>query len=133
MTTQALWDAAGGATACQLSFSDSQTLAADLEPAVGGKGAPTPHDLLDAALAACTTLTLQLYTARKKMSVQSLRVEVSHTTVDGKNAMTRTLHIVGALSDEERAGLLRVADVCPVHKTLTAGSVITTVADVHAP
>lgn len=133
MTTQALWEAARGPTACHLSFDDGQTLVADLESAAGGLGAPTPHDLLDAALAACTTLTLELYVARKHMAVQSLRVEVTHESVAGKNTMTRTLHVVGTLSDEERAGLLRVADVCPVHKTLTAGSAISTVADIQAP
>lgn len=125
-TTQAFWDKASGATACEVSFTDQQTLSADLEPGVGGQGGPTPHDILDAALAACTTLTLQLYIARKGMAVQQLRVEVSHAKNGNQNVMTRSLQVTGTLTEEEQASLLRIAEACPVHKTLTAGSSIVT-------
>jgi putative redox protein len=133
MTTQAFWDHASGASACAVSFNDGQTLAADLEPAVGGLGGPSPHDILDAALAACTTLTLQLYIARKGMAVQQLRVAVSHAKDGTQNVMTRVLQVTGTLTDEERASLLRVAEACPVHKTLTAGSAIVTQTQVQGP
>ena len=90
-----------------------------------------PHDVLDAALAARTTLTLQLYIARKGMAVRQLRVEVTHAKDGQKNAMTRTLHVTGTLTADEQASLLRIADACPVHKTLVAGSAIVTSASVQ--
>jgi len=128
----ATWHSDSGASACSLAFSDGQALSADLEPAVGGKGGPTPHDLLDAALAACTTLTLQLYIARKKMAVSRIHVEVTHAQVDGRNVMTRTVHVTGPLTEVEHASLQRIAEACPVHKTLTAGSTVVTETRVDA-
>ncbi|MFZ1434287.1 MAG: osmotically inducible protein C, partial [Candidatus Microthrix parvicella] len=43
---------------------------------------------------------------------------------------TRVLHLTGDLTDEQRAGLVRIADRCPVHLTLERSSrVVTEVAD----
>jgi putative redox protein len=39
---------------------------------------------------------------------------------------TRVLHLAGALNDEQRASLLKIADRCPVHRTLEQASVIVT-------
>ena len=128
----ATWQRASGATASTVAFADGQTLAVDLEPAVGGKGGPSPHDLLDAALAACTTLTLQLYIERKKMAVDRVHVEVTHEQLDGRNVMHRTVHVSGTLTEADQASLQRIAEVCPVHKTLTAGSTVHTRTQVSA-
>ena len=38
----------------------------------------------------------------------------------------REIELVGALSDEQRARLLEMADKCPVHRTLTSKIVIDT-------
>lgn len=88
--------------------------------------APSPHDLLDAALASCTALTLRLYAARKGIALRGLRVSVTHETVAGVYRMARQLEIDADLSDAERSTLLRVADACPVHKTLSGEIAITT-------
>jgi putative redox protein len=122
MNTHAHWDKASGLTACEVAFADGQTLAADLDAAAGGRGGPSPHDLLDAALAACTTLTLQLYIARKGMVVQRLRVEVSHVQAGTQNRMSRSVEVTGNLTDDQQASLLRIAEACPVHKTLSGGT-----------
>jgi putative redox protein len=56
----------------------------DVDKTLGSDGlAPDPHDLLDSALAACTTLTLELYIRRHQMPVTDLRVTVDR--VEGKN------------------------------------------------
>ncbi|MET0517728.1 MAG: OsmC family protein [Burkholderiaceae bacterium] len=118
MTTQAQWSAASGASACQVGF-ERASLPVDLDAASGGSGLPTPHDLLDGALAACTTLTLQLYIKRKSWPVQALRVEVAHSkSSSGAYLMTRSIHAEGPLDAEQQAALLRIAEACPVHKTL---------------
>jgi putative redox protein len=85
--------------------------------------APDPHDLLDSALAACTALTLELYVRRKNMAVDDLRVGVEREETRGADGrvhyvMKRTLHVTGALSDEERAKLLEIANKCPIHRIL---------------
>lgn len=117
-TTQAQWSAASGASVCDVSF-DQAALKVDLDAEAGGSGQPAPHDLLDAALAACTTLTLQLYLKRKGWAVPQIRVEVSHAKAGQAYVMTRVLHLDGTLDAEQHAALLRIADACPVHKTLS--------------
>ncbi|MFZ6726253.1 OsmC family protein [Undibacterium sp. MH2W] len=86
--------------------------------------APDPHDLLDAALASCTTLTLELYIRRRQMAVTDLRVTVDR--VEGKNEqgqvtyhMLRRISIEGPITDAERSRLMEIADKCPIHKLLT--------------
>ncbi len=89
-----------------------------------GDRAPDPHDLLDSALAACTTLTLELYIRRKQLPVTALRVTVDH--VESKTAegavhygLQRSIHIEGeGLSADDRQRLLDIAGKCPIHRVL---------------
>ncbi|MBI3230187.1 MAG: OsmC family protein, partial [Burkholderiales bacterium] len=92
---------------------------ADLETSAGGAGtAPSPHDLLDAALASCTVLTLQVYSKRKQYPLQAAHVEVTHTETPSGYQLKRVLRLTGELSQEQITDLLRVANVCPIHKAL---------------
>ncbi len=51
---------------------------------LGGLGSgPTPFNLLSAALAACTTMTLRLYAARKGWPVERIRTGVRHRKEQG--------------------------------------------------
>lgn len=117
MSVNALWQlSAGTATSLTAGAAHFQ---ADLETAAGGSGTiPNPHDLLDAALASCTTLTLQLYTKRKQIPLEAVSVDVSHQEAGGVYRIKRVLHFTGNLSEAQTADLLRVANVCPIHKAL---------------
>src|SRR5438309_360404 len=79
---------------------------------------PDPHELLDAALASCTALTLKLYARRKALALDDLQVSVSHEEKDGVYHMRREIRLDGALSESDRARLLDIANRCPVHRTL---------------
>lgn len=94
---------------------------------------PSPYQLLTAALGACTAMTLQLYARRRGYPLHEVAVEVEHARRhaedckdcdDPKRGRIETLHrrivVRGPLTDEQRADLLRVAQKCPVHKTLRA-------------
>ena len=130
MSIPAHWNAASLQTTCHVQFAPS-ALQVDADPATGSAAEhPTPHDLLDAALAACTTLTLQMYIARKGFDVRDIRVEVSHAKGDAGYVMTRVVHLQGALSDEQRASVLRIADACPIHKVLVGEIAVVTEAQV---
>ncbi|WP_148715677.1 OsmC family protein [Chitinolyticbacter meiyuanensis] len=118
MSAEARWHAANGRTACDIALPHGEVVA-DLDAEAGGGAHPSPHDLLDAALAACTTLTLELYIKRKDWPVSSIRTEVGHEKATDTYLMRRTIHIDGAIDDEQRAALLRIAEACPVHKTLS--------------
>jgi putative redox protein len=124
MSIQAQWKSDGGLpatspTACAVTLA-SGPLVVDVDAKPGEAAErPSPHDLLDAALAACTTLTLELYSQRKGFDVRQIDVQVTHTHEAGAYRLARTIQVFGALTDDQRAALLRVAEACPVHKTLS--------------
>jgi putative redox protein len=90
-------------------------LLTDVTPEFGGEGSgPEPHDLLAAALAACTTLTVSLYARRKGWQLDEVQV---------------TIRYLGPLTDEEKQRLTDIANKCPVHKTLSGQIQITTEAE----
>lgn len=98
---------------------------ADIDKVSGSEDrAPDPHDLLDSALAACTTLTLELYIRRRQMAVTDLRVTVDH--VEDKNEqgqvryqIQRHIFIEGDIAEADRQRLLEIANKCPIHKLLS--------------
>ena len=115
-------------------------LVADEPADVGGTDSgPSPYDFLSAALGACTTMTMRMYADHKGFDIGRLSVEVSHAKVhaedcaDCESATTgrvdrfeRTISVEGGVDDEIAARLLKIADKCPVHKTLKHSSVIAT-------
>jgi uncharacterized OsmC-like protein/fermentation-respiration switch protein FrsA (DUF1100 family) len=110
------------------------SIIADEPAAVGGENlGPTPYDLLAAALGACTTMTLRMYADRKNWPLEEAVVRLQHSRIHAEDEeqlddgdarldrLDRELTLVGPLDDQQRAGLLEIADRCPVHRTLSAG------------
>jgi uncharacterized OsmC-like protein/fermentation-respiration switch protein FrsA (DUF1100 family) len=101
------------------------------EPAdVGGLGSgPSPYELVAAGLGACTAMTTRLYAERKGWPLQRTRVVVSHEKVDGQtpaDVFHRQIAFEGPLDADQIARLFEIADKCPVHRTLEAGSRVET-------
>lgn len=102
------------------------------EPAAqGGAGTgPNPYDLLSAALASCTVMTLNVYARHKQLPLQSVEARVQHGKVHARDCegcetregkidrFERRLWLDGDLDDAQRQRLLEIADKCPVHRTL---------------
>ena len=105
-------------------------ISADEPIAAGGLGMGlTPTELLCAALAACTIMTLRMYCNRKGWDLKSIRTDVVQAPKNAESAQAhfeRTIHLDGALSEEQAARLLAVANRCPVHVTLETSSQIGT-------
>lgn len=99
------------------------TLHSDVPQELGGAGsAPEPHDLFDSALGACKALTLALYARQKGLPLDSVDVSISRDDSEerlGNYQLIVTLGLNGALDENQRQQLLRVADKCPVHKLMT--------------
>ncbi len=106
-------------------------LVADEPEDQGGENrGPTPYDLLAAALASCTSMTLRMYADHKKLDLDAVTVRVRHKKIhvrdcedcetgDGRiDELQRTIELEGSLSSEVRQRMLEIADKCPVHKTL---------------
>ena len=90
---------------------------------------PTPHDLVAAGLAACTTQTLRLYAKRKGWALGPVKVAVTHerhAAAMPPDTFIRIISFSGDLDDEQRERLLEIAELCPIHKLLTAGASVVT-------
>jgi len=84
--------------------------------------APTPDELLEAALASCTLVTLRMYTDHKQWNVGAIDLSVSLKREDGKTMISRQLKFELPLTEEQQQRLIQVAKNCPVSKTLGAAS-----------
>lgn len=106
-------------------------LIADEPLEVGGhEYGPSPYGYLTAGLAACTSMTLQMYAKRKNWDLQHAVVHIDHAKdywADCENMedpkskidhFVREIELIGNLDDDQRKRLLEIADRCPVHKTL---------------
>ena len=107
------------------------SLVADEPASVGGADTgPTPYDLLAAALATCTSMTLRMYAQHKKIDLKSASVRVKHGRVHADDCVDceqdsgmihefrRQLILDGELTAAQRLRMVEIADRCPVHKTL---------------
>jgi putative redox protein len=91
----------------------------DAEVSKGGNGTgPSPHEFLGAALAACTSMTLKMYSERKSIQLKNAIVTVDIERLDDVEIFTRHIELVGDLDDEQRARMLEIAQRCPIHKAL---------------
>ena len=110
------------------------TLVADEPASLGGTDAgPTPYDYLAAALGTCTAMTIRMYADRRGWPLNGVTVRLTHSRVHEKDCersasekvgidqFARSIEFDGDLSEEQRAGLLQIADRCPVGQTLTRG------------
>lgn len=92
----------------------------------GGDAGPGPHELLLAALGACTSMTIRGYAARKGWVVRRVAVRLTGASADGRYVIRRHLTIEGDLEGDQRERLVEIANKCPVHRTLTGEVVINT-------
>ena len=92
------------------------------EPAdQGGEDAgPSPQELLAAALASCTAITMEMYAQRKGWDVGDVEVACDYTPAE-RGCPTRfelTMRFPDSLSEEQVERLRVIAAKCPIHRTL---------------
>jgi putative redox protein len=94
---------------------------------------PSPYELLLGSLAACTLITLQLYSRHKGITLQSASARYEHEKRDeideaGKkrivDVLTSNVEIGGEFTDAQRQRLEQIVSRCPVHKTIEAGATV---------
>jgi uncharacterized OsmC-like protein len=114
-------------------------LTSDEPTAAGGTDTgPDPYQLLLAALGACTSMTVAMYSRRKGWPLKRVRVSLVHSKIHAEDCadcetrqgrldrIERTIGLEGDLSAEQRERLVEIAEKCPVHRTLTSETEILT-------
>jgi putative redox protein len=102
-------------------------LVSDEPVPLGGKDeGAAPYALLLASLAACTSITLAMYAARKQWPPLDLKIDLALFQSDAGDRIERTLHVGSPLDDEQKSRLLAIAEKTPVTKTLRRAATITT-------
>lgn len=114
-------------------------MVADESEELGGEDfGPSPYEMLNAALGACTAMTLQMYARRKKWDLKEVKVHLSFSrnykedcehcdeTDRRLEVFDREIEIEGNLDESQRNRLLEIANKCPVHRTLEASAEVRT-------
>ncbi len=98
----------------------------------GLDGGPHPYQLLCAALAACTTMTLRMYADFKGYDFGRIATQVSHAR-DAKrpgdarrDVFERVVRTEKPQDEAMRVKILEIANKCPVHRTLERSAAIET-------
>ncbi|WP_027715205.1 bifunctional alpha/beta hydrolase/OsmC family protein [Desulfuromonas sp. TF] len=120
-------------------FANGFALVSDEPESYGGSGqGPSPYDLLQAALGACTGMTVQMYARRKEWPLEEAVVRLRHEKIHADDCVhceekgrridrfERELELKGPLKEEQRRRLLEIAEKCPVHRTLNSEVLIET-------
>jgi putative redox protein len=97
-----------------------QITADEREEHGGDDTGPSPQELLAAALASCTAVTMEMYAARKGWNIEGLEVDVDYTPAERGCATNfkLVLRLPAHLSEEQVEKLSVIAAKCPVHRTL---------------
>jgi len=85
---------------------------------------PNPTQTVEAALAACATITMRLYADRKGWALTGATVQVrpdpdAKQDAHALKAIIKEISIEGDLDAAQRERLVEIADRCPVHRMLT--------------
>ncbi len=126
-----------------IAIAGKHKIIADEPKSVGGTNeGPSPYDLLAMALGTCTNMTIRMYAEFKKLPIGNISVHVDHKKIHAKDCeictqdqregggkidvFDRSITVEGLDDPEISQKLLKIADKCPVHKTLSKGAKITT-------
>jgi putative redox protein len=111
----------------EIEIREHRLISDEPEDAGGSDAGPRPTELLAAALASCTAITIEMYADRKGWDLGAVEVTVDYQEPSAETAPSFDLVIrtplEEELSDEQRERILVIAGKCPVHRTLQADKV----------
>jgi putative redox protein len=93
----------------------------------GSDTGPTPIEFLLAALATCTSMTVQMYAERKGWELTEIGVSTQMDYRSGpRGQIIKEVQVAGNLDTEQINRLVAVADRCPVQRMLSESVVVQT-------
>jgi len=84
----------------------------------GGDAGPGPHDLLLAALGACTAMTVQWAADKYNLPLRHVEVRLSQSRTAKGHLFRQSVSLEGDLTESQRAQLQHAAHGCPVSRML---------------
>ncbi len=101
---------------------DRHWLETDEPEDLGGEDtAPTPLELLPAALASCVVTTIRMFARRKGWELDEIGADVTLDRKMRPAQCTIAVRLPEGLSDDQTRRLEQVARACAVHRTLELG------------
>jgi putative redox protein len=98
------------------------TIATDEPVRLGGTDeGPAPHELLPAALASCIATMVAMYAERQGWEIEDAFVDVAYDPESTPRRFEIEVHLPPGLSREQVRRLERVAETCPLRRSLEAG------------
>jgi putative redox protein len=98
------------------------TITTDEPATLGGTDtAPTPHELLAAALASCVSTMIVLYAQRRDWELGDVQVDLSYDADTNPREVDVCIHLPDGLTADQIKRLERVAQTCPVRRALETG------------
>ncbi len=106
----------------EIDVNGRHTIITDEPENLGGTDtAPTPHELLAAALASCVSTMIVLYAQRRGWDLGELDVDVDYNADITPRHVELTIHLPHGLTTDQINRLEHVARTCPVRRALEAG------------
>ncbi|SJN18581.1 hypothetical protein FM107_01445 [Sphingobacterium sp. JB170] len=104
-------------------------LIADEPKTVGGTDqGPTPSEFFLTALGSCKAITMRMYADRKSWPLEAatvkLTMEIKKSELQSTTYIKCHIELQGELSEKQRNRILKIAEKCPIHKTLSNPIVI---------
>lgn len=99
---------------------NNHTIIADEPKDIGGSDLGLrPTELLHAALASCSSITMRMYANRKEWDLGKIQVDVERIENEGQDPfLAKTIKIGGAMDEKQLDRLKFIASKCPIHKLL---------------
>ena len=110
----------GGKFQHDIEIRDHEIHADEPEENGGDDAAPSPQELLEASLASCTAITIEMYAKRKGWAIGDVSVDVDYEPAQrgSPTKFKMVLNLPKELPEEQRERLMQIAAKCPVHRTL---------------
>jgi putative redox protein len=124
MTLNATAHAIPGTLLQNIEIDGTHFIATDEPVRIGGSGAaPSPHELLPAALAGCISTHLAMYARTKDWELGDVAVEVEYDHRATPRRFSVEIGIEADLTPAQLERVHKVALTCPVRRALEGGAV----------
>jgi len=106
----------------ELEMREHRLTADEPEEKGGGDRGPKPTELLAAALASCTAITIEMYADRKEWELGQVEVNVNFTeaTASEPPKFGVQIKVQEELDENQRERILVIAGKCPVHRAVAS-------------